>query len=416
MGVCVFAMPKLAAQVSVWDGGASTGVWGTAANWSPDGVPGSGANLTFDAANANSQWAITLGSDRTAAGITFNSAAGTDAFTFAAGNKLTINAGGITNNDADTQTFNSTVTLRADQTWTAASGGLTFTNINLGHAPGLGNSGFTLTFSGSNNTTVSGVIADPYNKAGSLIKTGTGTLTLSGANTYTGATTISAGTLQLGANNVLADATAVTVASGATLNLNNYTETIGALSGAGIVTLGSGTLTVGSGNASSTFSGSFTSGDTGTFAKTGTGTLTFGAGMNLSAGTLVLSGGRLNLGGFNSTFGSLSVTADSILDFGTSGASILNILNSDSVSVADGVTLTIANWNNAVDYFYSIYDPGATNLGRIQFTGYTTSATKWLSYDSQITPVPEPSAYGAVLLGLSTLFAGWRLRRRRASA
>ena len=78
--------------------------------------------------------------------------------------------------------------------------------------------------------------------------------------------------------------------------------------------------------------------------------------MNLSAGTLVLSGGTLNLGGFTSTFGSLTVTANSILDFGTSGSSILNLT---SLMVNSGVTLTIANWTDAVDYFYSLTNPGA---------------------------------------------------------
>ncbi len=56
---------------------------------------------------------------------------------------------------------------------------------------------------GSNNlsTTVSGIIQDGGSSGGvggSLVKVGTGTLTLSGANTYTGGTTISVGTLQLG--------------------------------------------------------------------------------------------------------------------------------------------------------------------------------------------------------------------------
>jgi autotransporter-associated beta strand protein len=66
-----------------------------------------------------------------------------------------------------------------------------------------------LTVGGNNlSTTVAGVISDcgltgndcamQGSTGGSLIKTGTGTLILSGANTYTGGTTISGGTLQLG--------------------------------------------------------------------------------------------------------------------------------------------------------------------------------------------------------------------------
>lgn len=265
----------------------------------------------------------------------------------------------------------------------------------------------TLTAGGNNTSTVlSGVISG----GGTLAKSGTGTLTLSGNNTYTGGTNINAGTLQLGGSEVIANNTAVTVASGATLNLNSYSETIGGLSGAGTVQLGGGTLTVGSGNASSTFSGAFASGDTGTFAKTGTGTLTLGSGLSLAAGTLVLNGGTLNLGGLTSTFGALSVTANSIIDFGTGAGSILSL---NSLTIAAGVTLTIANWTDSVDYFYSLLSPGAASLAQIAFTGYSASSTKWQSFDHQITPVPEPSTYGAafMLLGLS-FGAWWRFRRR----
>src|SRR5262249_23015045 len=65
--------------------------------------------------------------------------------------------------------------------------------VNLDNGPSTGS---TLMV-GSNNlsTTFSGVIQDSAFPGGSLAKIGTGTLTLSGANTYTGGTTIESGTL-----------------------------------------------------------------------------------------------------------------------------------------------------------------------------------------------------------------------------
>ncbi|HQA39075.1 MAG TPA: autotransporter-associated beta strand repeat-containing protein, partial [Kiritimatiellia bacterium] len=76
------------------------------------------------------------------------------------------------------------------------------------------------------------------NTGGGLTKSGTGTLTVSGANTYTGATTVAAGTLKLGAAQALPDSTPVALAGG-TLDLNGATVT-NALSGSG--TLANGTV------------------------------------------------------------------------------------------------------------------------------------------------------------------------------
>jgi len=70
---------------------------------------------------------------------------------------------------------------------------------------------------------------------------GIGTFTLSGNNTYTGATAVSAGALRNGASEVLPDASDLTVYSGATYDLNGFLETIGSLSDAGDVLLGNGT-------------------------------------------------------------------------------------------------------------------------------------------------------------------------------
>ena len=90
-----------------------------------------------------------------------------------------------------------------------------------------------------------GTYAGSMSGSGSLTKQNAGTLILTGTNSYSGGTTVSAGTLQAGAANTLSASSAHTVSAGATLDLNNFNQTIGSLAGAGNVTLGSATLTAG---------------------------------------------------------------------------------------------------------------------------------------------------------------------------
>jgi autotransporter-associated beta strand protein len=94
---------------------------------------------------------------------------------------------------------------------------------------------------GSNNG--SGDYRGTLSGAGSLIKVGKGTQTLSGLNTYTGGTIVSAGTLACGLaqdNWFLGGAPNVTVENGATLSLNRN-AIVGTLTlNGGIVTTGNG--------------------------------------------------------------------------------------------------------------------------------------------------------------------------------
>ena len=118
---------------------------------------------------------------------------------------------------------------------------------------------------------LSGVISG----ANALTKLGAGTLTLSGANTYTGVTSINEGrTLRLGAANRIAASSDITVAAGAVFNLNNFAETAGSIAGAGNITLGTATLTAGGDNRflHQRFSGVLSG--TGGSTKAGTGTTT----------------------------------------------------------------------------------------------------------------------------------------------
>ena len=206
----------------------------------------------------------------------------------------------------------------------------------------------TLQYSSSAAQTFSGNITG----LGALTKdTGTAnTLTLSGTNTYSGATTISAGTLRLGAGGTagsLNTSSAISVASGSTFSVNQ-----------------SDTVTQGT-----DFSGAAISG-AGGFMQAGAGTTilnaanTFGGGVTIKNGTLeskttttTLGTGTVTMGGTGST-GATYLTGQN-----NSNAFVINAPDSGTVAIgangagsgftlSGGITLngnlTIQTYNNII--------------------------------------------------------------------
>ena len=103
--------------------------------------------------------------------------------------------------------------------------------LSLGHNNGSGS--------------FSGLIADGANNTLNLVKTGAGTQTLTGVNTYTGPTAVDAGTLMVNAPGSLAAAGNVTVAAGATLGGSGTVGGSVAVSGTLAPGASTGTLTAG---------------------------------------------------------------------------------------------------------------------------------------------------------------------------
>src|SRR4029077_14481076 len=119
----------------------------------------------------------------------------------------------------------------------AAGGGITSSKavtLNAGAGTFLADAGTTSTLSG----VISGV--------GSLTKDGLGTLTLTGANTYSGGTTTSAGTLQVGNGGTAGSITGNVIDNGTlAFNRSDSVTFDGVISGTGnVVKLGTGRLTL----------------------------------------------------------------------------------------------------------------------------------------------------------------------------
>jgi len=130
-------------------------------------------------------------------------------------------------------------------------------------------------------------ISAPITGAGALTKAGAGTLTLSGVNTYLGGTVINAGTLQVGSDSNLGDATGALTFGGSILRITN------GFTSSRSVTLNAGGGTFDTNGNDLTLSGNMTG--SGALTKAGTGTLTL-SGFNTYLGGTVINAGTLQVG------------------------------------------------------------------------------------------------------------------------
>lgn len=232
--------------VFVWNGGGGDALWSNDANWAGGVAPGSGATVVFDGI------VQTLVDHDLAAGTDYNLilfTADADAFTIT-GNRIAIVTGGrITNESSLLQTFEADVEALGGLAVDAANGAFLFSGVvQLGPAAAL-------TVGGDFDTTISGVI----NGSGALVKTGSGTLHLTGAspNAFSGQVLVTegtlllekpvgalpqfgsaiqgdltisaAGTVRLAQSNQVADTSTVTL-NGGTLDLGAFADAVAAVS------------------------------------------------------------------------------------------------------------------------------------------------------------------------------------------
>jgi autotransporter-associated beta strand protein len=219
------------------------------------------------------------------------------------------------------------------------------------------------------STSFDGVISG----TGSITKIGTGTMTIGGANTYSGPTTIAAGTVTFAGAGSLSGQTAVNVLNGATLNVNGTTQTVGSLAGAGSVLLGTGALTVGGDNSATVFSGVVSG--AGSLTKAGTGAMAL-AGANTFTGATTVAGGtlRFDVGGSLSGATAVSVLGGATLDLNDTAQTIGSLAGIGNVLLGSGALTTGTN-NTSTNFAGVVSGTGAfdkAGSGTLTLAGFNT--------------------------------------------
>jgi autotransporter-associated beta strand protein len=234
---------------------------------------------------------------------------------------------------------------------TAGSAGLSLSNnVSLGDAT----SSVTLD-STTTNLVVSGVISG----AGSVGVSGSRTITLTGNNIYTGNTTITTGTLQIG-NGGTTGSVAGNIVNNGTLAFNrgDAITYAGTISGAGnLVQAGAGTVTI-----------------SGTAGYTGSTTINAGTLALTGAGTIAASSGVVNNGTFDISGTTSGATVNTMTGAGTValGAQTLTLANAAGIfSGAIGGTggLTVSGGTQTLSGVNGLTGATTINAGTLALSG-----------------------------------------------
>jgi fibronectin-binding autotransporter adhesin len=352
----------------------------TAANPVALTVGGNGQNTTFSGVVSGA------GSLTVAAGAGMLTLANANTFT---GNTLI--SGG-------TLALGNALTLQVSTLDTSGSGSLSFANLTAVTLGGLTGGGGSLSLNNANgaavaltvgNNGLSAVNAGAINGSGSLIKIGTGTQVLAGANSYSGGTTLSGGELSIAGSNNIGGGNAAVTFNGGTLqvtgtnltSIDNLTVNWSTFNGGFDIATAANTFTVAS-----------SLGGTGGLNKSGAGVLALAASNASFSGPATVNGGTLNLANpvalQNST---VTVNSGGVLTLGSSLTSATVGALSGSGNVAlNNAALTVGG-NGATTNFGGVLSGG---------NGLTKAGNGTMSLGS-------PQAYnGPTLVAAGTLHLG----------
>lgn len=283
-----------------------------------------------------------------------------------------IGGGGALRSVSGSNTWNGTITLAANSTIGCDAG-------TFALQANIINSTLQTTFTNAGVIIFNGVLG---NGTGGFVKVGTGLLSLGGANTYSGTTTISGGTVQFSVSGGASSASAVTVNAGGTLDLNGFNETILSLAGAGSVTLGGGTLSVGN-SAATTFSGAMSG--TGSLIKAGAATMTL-SGVNTYSGGTTINAGAISVAadtGLGNASGTLTLNGGTFTTTKTLASARAVVLGTKGgVISAGGTTLTLSGTISGPGFLTKIGTKTLALTGTNSYLGGTTNAAGTITIGS----------------------------------
>ena len=303
-----------AGVIGTWTGSASSN-WGDSGNWS-GGVPsGAGDSATFTSAPGT----ITLNANQTVGGITFNNASG---YTVSGANTLTLD-----NNSAGA-TIATVAGAHDIQTSVALND-----NVNVATDAGT-------------QLTLSGTVSQATGTR-SLTKTGTGTLVLSGSNSYSGGTFVNNGVLNFNGLSALGAGSTLDLGSVSTNGTLKYASGNTADISALTVNINAGGGTIDTNGNDVVFANAVGNSGTGGLTKTGLGKLSLAAG-NTYSGANTISQGTLNIAA-DSSLGAVPGSVQTNLTFNPGAGNSATLQAGANITLSANRSLVFNNGTGVID-------------------------------------------------------------------